>query len=245
MFLYRKFLSTYKSLKCSNIAVVLLKACSTVGHFCCDDGSCISSDFVCDGHFYCDDQSDEKLCPRILFETNHNKNFPPKSGDWDISKPLPTVVETKISIINIMTVDQEEHILDIIGKIEFDWFDSRLRFPFLKNNSYENDVNATDSDQIWTPNYDLLFLEEFTSIIYKLIVVKKGLPEMFGVGSLHPLETYHGEENNLHMEIIFRGKFLCLFANMGYYPFSFDNCNFTIYLKENRVAYLKLVQLGR
>ena len=68
---------------------------------------------------------------------------------------------------------------------------------------------------------------------------------MFGDSQLHPLETYDGAENNLHMEIIYRGKFLCSFANMGNYPFSHDNCNFTIYLKENRVAHLKLIQLGK
>ena len=201
---------------------------------------------MCDGHSYCDDQSDEKYCPRIVFEKNHNKNFPPKTKGWDISDVTPTVVETKISILNVMTVDQEEHQLDLIAKIEFNWLDPRLSYPFLKNNSYENDINKTTSDQIWIPNYELLFLEDFTQIIYKLIIVKNGVPTMLGGSeALHPLETYDGAENSLHMEITFRGKFLCHFANMGNYPFAHDNCNFTIYLIENRVASLKLVKLGQ
>ena len=221
----------------------LHKSVKQPGFFCCDDGSCISSDFVCDGHFYCDDKSDEKICPVVIFEKNHNKNYPPKRKDWDIDTKGPTEVETKISILNVLTVDQSEHLLDIIAKVEFTWNDSRLSFPFLKSNSYENDINETYSAQIWTPRYDLLYLEEFTDIIHKISVVKHGLPRMFEDPT--PLELYNGAENSLLMEIIFRGKLLCSFANMGEYPFAADHCNFTIYLKENRLATLKLVDLGK
>ena len=47
------------------------------GHFCCDDGICINSNFVCDGNINCEDGEDEFQCEMVRTSISYDKSRPP------------------------------------------------------------------------------------------------------------------------------------------------------------------------
>ena len=49
----------------------LHQAVDQPGNFCCDDGKCIPSQFVCDSRNHCDDNSDEIQCKMLFLGTGN------------------------------------------------------------------------------------------------------------------------------------------------------------------------------
>ena len=47
------------------------------GHFCCDNGVCINSDFVCDGNINCEEGEDEFQCEMLRTSLSYDKSRPP------------------------------------------------------------------------------------------------------------------------------------------------------------------------
>ena len=47
------------------------------GHFCCDNGICINSNFVCDGNINCEDGEDEFQCEIMRTSLSYDKSKPP------------------------------------------------------------------------------------------------------------------------------------------------------------------------
>ena len=47
------------------------------GHFCCDNGICINSNFVCDGNINCEDGEDEFQCEIMRTSLSYDKRKPP------------------------------------------------------------------------------------------------------------------------------------------------------------------------
>lgn len=53
-------------------------AVSQPGSFCCDDGTCIPSELVCDGDSDCSDQTDERSCEMVQLPVPYSKQAPPR-----------------------------------------------------------------------------------------------------------------------------------------------------------------------
>ena len=65
----------------------LLQDAEQPGNFCCYDGTCFSSEFVCDGTLHCESGEDEDFCEMIKVPKYYNKYDPPKHVYVNISHP--------------------------------------------------------------------------------------------------------------------------------------------------------------
>ena len=55
------------------------------GHYCCNDGTCLTSEFVCDGAQHCDGGEDEEDCKMIDIPRTYNKMVPPSNISIDFN----------------------------------------------------------------------------------------------------------------------------------------------------------------
>ena len=75
------------------------------GTFCCFDGSCIKSDFVCDGFSDCQDEEDEKDCKDVILPKYYDSNKAPGQVIFNEGEKMFSPVPMKVTV----------HIFDIIS----------------------------------------------------------------------------------------------------------------------------------
>ena len=127
------------------------------GNFCCNDGLCFTSEFVCDGTFHCDSGEDEDNCALLKLPKYYNKYDPPKE------------VLVNITIVDIMTINEDDSSFDVYFSMKVKWFDKKLKFIYLKNKDEANIVSEDEKISIWTPNIDFAFLRKFSfHIIWRI-----------------------------------------------------------------------------
>ena len=66
------------------------------GNFCCNDGTCFTSEFVCDGTYQCDSQEDELDCTMIEIPKHYGKFGPPPE------------VFLNLTIVDILDINEQE-----------------------------------------------------------------------------------------------------------------------------------------
>ena len=99
------------------------------GNYCCNDGTCFTSELVCDGISHCQSGEDEVNCTMIDIPEYYDKMDPPEE------------VFAHISIVDIMAVDEEDSSFDVYFHHSVKWYDRKLEFQFLKNNHFTNNVD--------------------------------------------------------------------------------------------------------
>ena len=229
------------------VRLMLHKNISQPGHFCCDDGSCISSDQVCDSVMNCHDNSDERACQKVLLSKNYNKDNPPRSQALKKVTDHYFKIETWIEITEIINVNQELGEMSIFLKLRFMWFDDNLKFQFLGDDFKQNVLNSSTESLIWIPVTDYMYLIEKRVALRRLTIRKNTRPSLSGdVNSLQPWEVYEGSENYLRLTTYERIKVLCSFDKISEYPFGVDDCEFDLYLNDNdnRLATFEPIHLG-
>ena len=158
------------------------------GNFCCDNGACIDSSLVCDSRSHCDDGSDEARCDKVFLSDNYDKSIPPEVSDNDPLRPKfsSSSINTKIEILDVTDIDQRTGSFSVFIHLEMEWLDNNLKFAFLKEDYYDNDINDTMTDRIWLPKYDFAFLENLETIFKRLIIIREKEPKLSAdINELH------------------------------------------------------------
>ena len=228
-----------------NMRLILHQKVEQPGFFCCDDGECIPSEYVCDSVQTCEDNSDERWCHKVIFSKNYNKDTPARSDESQVN-PHYHEINTRIKIIDIVWVNQELGEMSLFIKLDFFWYDNSLKFFFLGDQS-NNDLNETLEKQIWTPVIDYMYLKNKREVFKKLWIQKLKKPKRSGeIDILQPLELYEGSENSICLEIYERIDVLCSFDRIKDYPFGDDTCIIDIYLngKDNNHATFHPVKMS-
>ena len=180
------------------ISLNLQAAVEEPGNFCCDDGACVDSSLVCDNRDHCEDGSDEERCDKIFLDEKYDKSIPPEVSDNNPLHPkfYRSSINTKIEILDVTDVDQTTGTFSVFLHLEMEWRDNKLKFAFLKEDYYENDVNDTMKEKLWLPKYEFAFLENL-EIIFKRIVIKRenepqlssDIDQLYSKGTLSIIKT--------------------------------------------------------
>ena len=199
------------------------------GEYCCQDGGCIDSELVCDGNEDCQDKTDEDNCKMLTNDTGdrYNKESPPRLRIFDgLTLSFPkTKVKAQVEILKIVEVNEIESWFYLTFGLTLIWKDQFLNYTFLKDTK---ERNPFVTDDIWFPK--IKFWEEIQiKELNKLQFVKKTGIARMAKDSRN--ETYPGSENELHIETINRGKFICSFDNIRNYPYKIQNCSFEIFIQ--------------
>ena len=230
--------------------MILHKKVEQPGHFCCDDGVCIPSKFVCDTVQNCEDNSDERNCQKVIFDKNYNKDIPSRPNDLTQDHdPLHYLkIDTRVKIIDFISVSQNTGEMSLFIRLTFYWYDSKLKYLYLDDHLRHNDLNETLGKKIWTPIIDYMYLKNRREVFRKLSITKIKDPKISEkINILQPLEIYEGSENSIRFEIYERVDLVCSFDQIKKYPFGDDFCDFDIYLdgKDNSFATFYPVTLSK
>ena len=96
------------------------------GHYCCNDGTCLTSKYVCDGVQHCDGGEDEQNCHLIEVPRSYDKRGPPSN------------VTVEVNIEEILGINDNDATLDLHFRIHIRWFDTDLKFHYLQNNIHKH-----------------------------------------------------------------------------------------------------------
>ena len=96
------------------------------GNFCCNDGTCFTSEHVCDGEHNCPTGEDEVNCTMIKVPDYYGKKDPPKE------------LFVNITIVDFMKIDEVESTFDVYFRMSLKWFDRKLEYQYLKNTADAN-----------------------------------------------------------------------------------------------------------
>ena len=200
------------------------------GHFCCDDGTCIQSNLVCNYFPDCTDGGDEKNCTFMHFKNKKDIKKPPL--EFHKGKISRFVLNGTFNIMKVFEIDQVDSTFDLHFVLEIVWIDRRLNFEFLKSRDYDNYLYDSYKEKIWSP------MVEFSDIWKvvndkrrRIFVLRKGLPTLdSGLDSLRANEIYTGRENPLKIFIERRIQFSCAFDNIKNYPFGKQRCSLSLKL---------------
>ena len=211
------------------------------GDFCCDDGTCVDSQTVCNDFSDCDDGTDERNCtflhvPPLMNDTEK----PPieiKNG-----KIQPIVLNATFHVLEIFGVNEVESTFDLHFILDIQWFHQFLTFEFLKYNQYDNFILTTLKNKIWIPNVEFSEIDKMISSSRdendNVIVLRRGEPRLDAdLDHIRANEVYTGVENPLKILIERRIRFSCSFDNIKNFPFGKQKCslNFQLVGAANKV----------
>ena len=104
------------------------------GHFCCGDGTCISSELRCDNNHDCVDASDEEDCQMLQPLSNvYNPDLPPQvmvARRYQRTFPK-TVVNASLDIWVLLDITESTSEMSVIFALTLSWRDPHLRYNFL------------------------------------------------------------------------------------------------------------------
>ena len=156
------------------------------GNYCCNDGTCFTSELVCDGISHCQSGEDEVNCTMINIPEYYDKMDPPEEA------------VANITIMDIMDVDEDDSSYVVYFRLSVKWYDRKLDFHYLKNKDYANIIPEEYTKQIWIPELDFSFVQHSYDLQQiKHIYVQKTKIKRVKSDLIFPSETYDGASNPL------------------------------------------------
>ena len=120
-------------------------------------------------------------------------------------------------VYDIFDIDELHMSYTVDFGIKLNWFDSRIVFKNLKPTGYENKLDYSEIEKIWTPqlyfNNSLYFYmkagQMSDGIIGNVVVHQKGSPQQNELSEIDEDYLYPGNENPISMENYFVKKLGC------------------------------------
>ena len=215
--------------------------------YTCNDGLCIDMLKRCDSWPDCIDKSDELNCRKINTVRSYQKHISPPGHDG--SDKLE--IKVSIDLVSIVNIDEVASIFQVQFTLHLSWYDSRLTFDNLKNNTWLNTLSPREKDSIWFPELFFLNTEHRPSVMTDnrtaIMVKKLGNFELSAKTELENTHVYSGRENPLLVSRFYNIKFLCSY-DMHWTPFNIQKCHIILameVLDTSCIILLKILQPSR
>ncbi|XP_047494212.1 uncharacterized protein LOC125042554 [Penaeus chinensis] len=219
-----------------------LSACSS-GYFTCGDGSCVAFNERCDRRTNCNDYSDEEDCSVLSLQQitdGYRPEIPPPSIDNGTA--LNVLVRVYVVTLTSINTVNMEFTADFI--LQMRWYDARLFFENLKDETDLNALTQTEKKSIWVPTLSFKsargnrrsLLDEET----KVYVLKRGQPIPSDMTFVHEIEVYNGRTAQLLLERKYHVLYGCTFE-LQMYPFDTQICTMSFQTQSATKMYVKLV----
>ena len=205
------------------------------GQFCCDDGTCIDSELVCDNNPDCLAKEDERDCNLLRVpEFSYNKDLPPteKTGRPDGSY-TNTEITTDFKILDILDINEKESSIDLYFILSVKWNDIHIRLENLNTDEDKNTLRQKDYEKTWLPRIQFIHTEKEIDFLMEIFVSKNTSARVAMSGQTDDIdvkEIYQGSENPLNIVLKKRIKFTCNFDNIAHYPFQDQICQLSFYV---------------
>ena len=125
--------------------------------FTCNSyGNCVPMSERCDGQQNCIDGSDELGCTIMTLQEGYDRKYP---SDKNIT------VSLSMNIYDILDIQEIHMQYKVFLRVELLWYDPRITFRNLKPKKDDNQLNANEIDQIWSPQLKFLNSDEIGVII--------------------------------------------------------------------------------
>ena len=132
------------------------------GHYCCNDGTCFTSEYVCDGANHCDGGEDEQNCQLIEIPRSYDRMIPPSN------------VTVDFNIEKLLGINDHDATFDVYFSVKITWFDNKLKFNYLRNNENVNIVPENERNYIWVPNFDFAYIRQSFSEKAEKLFIEQG-----------------------------------------------------------------------
>lgn len=215
----------------SSLVTLNFNACNE-DEFNCLDGSCILVQGRCDGRIDCSDRSDEFDCEMITIDRSYIQDIPaPPQFDQE-----RTQINVSVDILSILEISEVDSKITLQFQLYLRWFDSRLVFSNLKEDSYLNTLNSGDKDKLWIPQavfYNTQYKDETTDDEKAFVIVDRlGPSRPSPIQQLQNTHYYKGQDNPLTISRVYTSSWICDF-DMAVYPFDTQRCLVKFTMKGN------------
>jgi len=196
------FSSTNAAEKPQNLTL-MMHACKEE-EFVCDDGACVAYEQRCNGLYECPDNSDEKNCTYVRFpEDYNNEEIVPRWGvKW-------VDLDVNLHLLDVLDLNINSGRMDLKLNITLKWYDFRLKYVFLNNDTRLNVLDSMESEAIWKPS--LIYSNKDPSPFFVNVKpeVSIGLEKAFYKTEVNPVyggitQIYDGYENPLYWTSVIR-----------------------------------------
>ena len=139
--------------KLANKQVTITLTHCTLQEFPCKDGHCVPMEKRCNGVINCGDKSDELGCETVIIDSTYISDYPPISEN-EQDEILKADVNISVDILNILSISEKDSVFEVSFKLDQKWFDGRVVFHNLKNDSDINTITSHEKQSIWRPKLE-------------------------------------------------------------------------------------------
>ena len=204
--------------------------------FTCDDGQCVRLDQRCNQLLNCRDKSDEKGCRFLFLNDGYNNRLPPITL-VDVAQDLilPVNVKVSITLLKVVSIDEEDHSIEFQFEITLQWKENRATYHNLNTNMYLNALSLDDIKKLWLPlviyantdQYETTRLGMEWEWRTDVWVKREGNLFRSSFHDLDETEIFNGKENSLIMAQSYTHEFQCVYE-LRRYPFDTQACTSNI-----------------
>ena len=207
--------------------VLKMSGCSE-DQFTCDNGFCLRMEERCDQVLDCADHSDETDCNILQLPPSYRKTAPPLRPEWEDKTwekrtVLPVEVTVTLTLLDISAIREAENEIDIKFTAKFELTEFRAKFYNLKEKISHNNLDQSESTQLWIPN--LIYRnnkdnDDTRSQLKnsKFQIKRQGNFTRSNLNVVDEIEIFTGNDNPIYMLQSYTKEFKCQY-NPRVFPF--------------------------
>ena len=203
-----------------------------------DDRGEYSYMFRCNSDPGCHDLSDEFDCQIINPGKSYQSFIAPPPNNLTGLMEKKVEIDISADIVAILDIDEIASIFQVQFFLHFSWYDPRLIFFNLKEDSGLNALSPEEKQQIWVPALVFSNTENRLSTLVDedstVTIERRGTYTVPDITELENRHFFSGSGNQITLTRFYNIRFLCYY-NMNWYPFDLQTCSLILQMKVCRL----------